>query len=52
MIPAMMIGSGGWQPLEVYQQTLAVFLVALVLSTVAALLMRDTRPGWEAPSRD
>jgi len=47
MIPAMMIGSGGWQPLEVYQQTLTVFLVVLVLSTVAALLMHDTRPGWD-----
>jgi len=47
MIPPMMMGSDRWQPLEVYQQTLTIFLVVLVLATVAALLMHDTRPGWD-----
>lgn len=46
-IPGLFISTDTTAPLDSYQKTLVVFLVAIFLATLAALKMHETRPGWD-----
>ena len=46
-IPGLFISTDTSSTLEAYQQTLIVFLLAMFMATLAALMMHETRPGWD-----
>ena len=46
-IPGLFISADTSSTLEAYQQTLIVFLLAMFMATLAALMMHETRPGWD-----
>ena len=47
LIPSFFIDETRKQDVSIYQMNLVIFLAAMVMATVAAFMLHDTRPGWD-----
>ncbi|MCH2149159.1 MAG: MFS transporter [Phycisphaerales bacterium] len=44
--PTLMVSTGRMEHIEVFQRAMSIFFVFHVLALIAALMLRDSRPGW------
>lgn len=44
--PTLMVSTDRMEHIEVFQRAMSIFFVFHVLALIAALLLRDSRPGW------